>query len=257
MTHPSEFFHPAPGFVPAGVRIYAIGDIHGRADLLARLLGKIADAAASAGSVLRQFIVFLGDYIDRGPLSREVVELILNSLPLGFERVTLKGNHEWLLSRFLEDSTIGTGWVNNGGLATLASYGLGGYQAAGAGAMDLETSERARRELVKIIPPRHRDFFAGLGTACRLGGYVFAHAGVRPLVPLDHQDERDLIWIREPFLSSRADFGAVVVHGHSVRLEPDLHHNRIGIDTGAYYTGRLTALMLEGRKLRFLQTGEA
>lgn len=239
----------APAEVPAGTRVYAVGDIHGRADLLARLLDSIGRDAAGAG--LRKVLVFLGDYVDRGPDSAGVVDLILGGAPEGFETVTLMGNHEWMLLRFLGDIGAGPSWLLNGGWATLESYGV---TPSGWDEPSPDELTRVQRDLAAALPARHLAFLRGLAYGHREGGYVFVHAGMRPGVDIDRQVDADLIWIREPFLSHDGDIGAVAVHGHTIAPEPQVRRHRIGIDTGAYMTGRLTCAVLEGRSLRFLVT---
>ena len=233
--------------VPDGVRLYAVGDIHGRADLLDGLHGRIArDAERAPGR--RKVVVYLGDYVDRGPDSSAVVEgLIARPLP-EFESVRLKGNHEDFLLSFIDDASIGDAWLMNGAQATLASYGveIGGYGR--------DALEEARLALIRALPADHLEFFRGLALTYEAGDYLFVHAGIRPGVGLRHQKDHDLMWIRDAFLESDADFGRVVVHGHSIRAEPDIRPNRIGIDTGAYHTGRLTCLVLEAEERLFLHT---
>ena len=233
--------------VPDGVRLYAVGDIHGRADLLDVLHGRIAgDAERAPGR--RKVVVYLGDYVDRGPDSFAVVEgLIERPLP-EFESVRLKGNHEDFLLAFIDDAAVGDAWMMNGGGATLASYGVetGGYGG--------DALEEARLGLIRALPGDHLDFFHGLALTHEAGDYLFVHAGVRPGVGLRQQKDFDLMWIRDDFLDSDADFGRLVVHGHSIRPRPDIRPNRIGIDTGAYLTGRLTCLVLDGEERRFLHT---
>ncbi len=243
---------PAPGHAPPDTRLYAIGDIHGRLDLLEALLARIAADAATAKAARRQ-LIFVGDYIDRGPDSRAVVERVASGPPgtpewRGFEWVALRGNHEAMLLSFLDDIEIGPVWLSepNGGMATLASY-CGGGRPAG----DMLTLQRRFRA---ALPDAHRAFLARLPLSHRAGGYFFAHAGVRPGVPLDGQDAEDLMWIRGAFLDSRTDFGAVVVHGHTIVREPEVRPNRIGIDTGAFFSNRLTALVAEGEWRGFLAT---
>ncbi len=239
--------------LPEGWLVYAIGDIHGRADLLAELHGKIAaDAAARPAS--RRLVVYLGDYVDRGPDSRDVVAMLLDGPLDGLEAVHLVGNHEDYLLRFLDDESLGDSWMANGGAAAIASYGIDPL----ARAPDEDHMIALQRAFRRHLPARHRAFLAGLAESFRAGSYFFAHAGVRPGVPLDAQERTDLIWIRDAFLDSDADHGAVVVHGHSIRRRPERRANRIGIDTGAYASGCLTALVLEaadgGVAERFLQT---
>lgn len=231
-------------------RVYAIGDIHGRADLLAELHGRIrADAAAHPAA--RRAIVYLGDYVDRGPDSRGVVETILEAPLEGFDAVRLRGNHEDLMLEFLDDVAGAVNWFFNGGLATLSSYDVEPRTGAGASRPAHELQQKFRRAL----PARHLAFFRDLAVHHREGDYLFVHAGIRPGVALDDQDPHDLIWIRDAFLASREDHGFVVVHGHSIRPEPEDTGNRIGIDTGAYATGVLTCLVLQGGERRYLRTG--
>ncbi len=234
--------------VPPGSRLYAIGDVHGCAGLLKRLHGLIEqDAAAHPGS--RKLAIYLGDYIDRGPDSRGVIELLLTEPLPGFEFVFLKGNHEDSLLRFLEDSKIGPAWLAYGGDATLHNYAIRAPDPA-----DPDALLAAQRNLAANAPTEHLEFLR----RCRLyhveGDYAFVHAGFRPNVTIEQQSEEDMLWIREEFTLSRADFGKVVVHGHSITGRPDTRHNRIGIDTGAYATGMLTCVVLEGAERSFLTT---
>lgn len=235
--------------VPPGVRVYAVGDIHGRADLLRRLIGLVA-ADADAAPRLQPYLIFLGDYVDRGPDSREVIDLLIGGLPRHFGAVFLKGNHEDALLRFLEAPATGAHWLSYGGDATLRSYGVP-LPAEGTAEQQLTA---LRDRLARRLPPRHRAFLEHLRLCVSIGDYFFVHAGVRPGIPLDSQDAEDLMWIRDPFLAARTDHGKVVVHGHTIVEEPEERPNRIGIDTGAYATGRLTCLVLEGETRRFLST---
>ncbi len=240
------------GRTPPGTRIYAVGDIHGRKDLLDRLLGLIAaDSRLSAAG--RKLVVFLGDYIDRGPDSRAVIETVAAGPPagpdwLGFRWVALAGNHEAMMLRFLEDLDVAAAWFSgsNGGLSTLQSYIGELPQPSG-----LKTLQAA---LLHALPPSHRAFLSGLPLSHEEGGYFFVHAGVRPGIPLQHQQRQDLQWIRGEFLGSNADFGKMVVHGHTITPQPEIRANRIGIDTGAFFTGRLTAMVAEGDWRGFLAT---
>ncbi len=238
--------------VPANTRVYAIGDIHGRADLLRNLHRLIAEDAAQAPED-EKIVVYLGDYIDRGLDSRGVIDLLLDAPPEGVAPVHLKGNHEATLLRFLEDPSVGEAWLTFGGAETLYSYGV----ARATFASDRHAIADAHRRLVETFPERHRTFLEGLKTTHRIGDYLFVHAGIRPGVPLDEQDEDDLLWIRDPFLYSNADHGCIVVHGHSIRREVEFRPNRIGIDTGAFATGVLTALVLTDSRRTLLQTGRA
>ncbi len=239
---------PAPR-VPEGSRIYVIGDIHGRADLLDRLHGLII-ADARAHPAARKLAVYLGDYLDRGYESREVVEGLLVRPLEGFDAVHLRGNHEKVMLDFLEDSGIALNWLMIGGDATLYSYGV--VTAPRAGYLDdMDAVQRAFRD---ALPPSHLDFYRGLENYHVEGDYLFVHAGIRPGVALAEQKARDLIWIRDEFLNSTADHGKMVVHGHSIVEEPEVRANRIAIDTGAFATGRLTCLVLDGDARTFLGT---
>jgi serine/threonine protein phosphatase 1 len=233
--------------VPPGHRIYAVGDVHGRDDLLAQLLAQIEDDHARHGKA-RLVIVFLGDLIDRGAWSRDVVERLRNYRPEGARLVFLCGNHEEVLLRILDgDAGLIPDWLKFGGGECLQSYGVDPAKLKKA------RPAEALRAVRSAIPPSHVTFLRGFDDTFRAGDYLFVHAGIRPGVPLDEQGRADLRWIREPFLGDRAEHGFVVVHGHSVREVVEVHHNRIGIDTGAYRFGVLTALALEGEERRFLQ----
>lgn len=233
--------------VPEGQRVYAIGDIHGRADLLDELHEAIHIDALGAGE-LEKSIVYLGDYVDRGFAVRGVIDRLLSpSLP-GFTAVHLKGNHEDLMLSFLEDSRFGESWFLNGAGATVRSYEV---ELAGVTRHDFEA---ARRALNEQLPARHRAFLDGLGLTHRIGDYLFVHAGIRPGVALDEQRGEDLMWIRSEFLEAEADHGVRVVHGHSISQHVVVRDNRIGVDTGAFASGCLSCLILEGTGIRVLST---
>ena len=233
--------------VPEATRVYAVGDIHGHLDLLRELRQRIRDDAA-ADPRERDVVVYLGDYIDRGPDSRGVIELMLAEPLAGFEEVHLKGNHEDYMVEFLDDPSIGEDWYLNGGDATLASYDIG----RSAMTRGPDGFAAARDQLRRKLPVEHLAFLRELALYHVEGDYLFVHAGIRPGRRIEDQTPRDLLWIRGEFLSSNADHGCCVVHGHSISREPDMRSNRIGIDTGAYYTGRLTGLVLDGAERRFL-----
>lgn len=240
---------PAPPAAPEGRRLYAIGDIHGRADLLAGLHETILADSRAAGSA-HCVAVYVGDYVDRGLHVREVIDLLLDSALPGFESIHIRGNHEEMLLAFLDDAAAGPLWLANGGDSTLASYGVGGWRPP----LDEEALDTLQARLREALPPRHEAFLRGLRTYHVEGGYLFVHAGLRPGVPLEDQTEHDLLWIREEFLDSRADHGKIVVHGHSINYQPEEHPNRIGIDTGAFATGHLTCLVLDGTERWILAT---
>lgn len=236
-----------PRAVPPDHRVYAIGDIHGRRDLLEELLDKIRkDCEATQQTVVT---VFLGDYVDRGPDSKGVIDRLLN-LPAPFEGKFLRGNHDQALLDFLVDPGTYENWCDFGADETLVSYAVPPPRD-----YSLATLRRARDWLAEALPAEHLDFFRASPLSWEIGDYFFAHAGVRPGTALNEQKEDDLLWIREEFLTSLQDFGKVVVHGHTPTESPVKKANRIGIDTGAYLTGRLTAVVLDGQNQRFLQTG--
>lgn len=235
--------------VPAGTRAYAIGDIHGRADLLEDMV-KLIRADAERHPSARRVAVFLGDFVDRGLESRQVIDLLLADPLPGFETVCLLGNHEHTMLEFLDDTMIGPAWLTYGGRETLYSYGVQLDRNLG----EAERLAKAQADLRARLPASHRDFLRGLAASHAEGDYLFVHAGIRPARPIEQQEISDLIWIREEFLRSKVDHGKIVVHGHSISDQPEERANRIGIDTGAYATGRLTCLVLAGTTRHFMQT---
>lgn len=239
---------PLPA-LPAGERIYAIGDIHGRSDLLDRLLTLIeADLVGYEG---QSRLVLLGDYIDRGPDSKGVLERMMGPLPGTLPPVFLLGNHEESFLGFFSDLTVGKGWLTYGGLATLASYGI---PFRGGSIAPPERLQQLQSDLVAQFPEAHRNFLAGMPTWFSSGDYYFVHAGVNPALPLDQQNDRDRLWIRHAFMDWKTPLQKMIVHGHSISDDVEIHPHRIGVDTGAYASGRLTALVLEGTQRRTLQT---
>jgi len=235
-------------FLPAGQRVYCIGDIHGRLDLLQQLHRAVAaDANAYDGE---KTLVYLGDYIDRGEQSKEVVDLLLAQPLEGLRPVYLLGNHEQTLLDFLEHPSHVASWLTYGGRATLRSYGVSVEEDSSR-----HNLYRLRDELEYQLPQSHLDFYRGLQLTHVAGSYCFVHAGIRPGLRLQEQRDEDLLWIREDFTRSTAMHEHIVVHGHSIALEVEFRPNRIGIDTGAFHTGNLTCLVLEGAQQRLLQTG--
>jgi serine/threonine protein phosphatase 1 len=231
--------------IPDGIRIYAIGDLHGRLDLLEEVLARI-DADLATCPIARSIHVFLGDYIDRGPCSRQVLDRMI-ARSRTHETIGLRGNHEAMIFQFFETPDVLDQWRRFGGLETLISYGL-------VPSLRNDPVERARLsvELERVLPREHRAFLLDLQSSFRCGDFLFVHAGIRPDVPLSRQREEDLLWIRDDFLVHEGDYEAVVVHGHSPVVLPDVRPNRINIDTGAYATGRLTCLALEREELLFI-----
>jgi serine/threonine protein phosphatase 1 len=240
-----------PASVPVGQAVYAVGDIHGRVDLLEALLRRIAAEAEHHRDDTQRNLIFLGDYIDRGASSRGVVERLLQDPLPGFTTIRLLGNHEEAMLDFLDERSDGLDWLSYGGLETLMSYGvpLRGFP---------DTAERAAelRDALKVaVPQAHLDFYRGCTLHHTVGDYVFVHAGVRPGLPLQNQNPADLLWIRDEFLRARSALpGKVVVHGHTIcDLPQDLGH-RVNIDTGAFVSGRLTCLVLRGTLRQFIST---
>ncbi|MCP5081983.1 MAG: serine/threonine protein phosphatase [Alphaproteobacteria bacterium] len=240
--------HPTPRMAE-GVRVYAIGDVHGRLDLLLELSQMIKEDLQE-NPVDHSVELFLGDYIDRGPESREVLDYLLTSAPVCNERICLKGNHEQTLLEFLEDPDRLKHWARYGGMAMMRSYGI-----AEGTPMTSAACKGIHRQFVAKFPDEHFEFCRDLPTSVSLGDYFFAHAGVRPGVPLEDQSDRDLMWIRDDFLTSTKYHGKFIVHGHTPARQPEVHTNRINIDTCAYGSGILTSLVLEDEGQGLLATG--
>jgi serine/threonine protein phosphatase 1 len=233
--------------LPPGLRVYAVGDIHGRLDLLDELLSRI-EADISARPTHRPIHVFLGDYIDRGTSSRETIDRLID-LRGTRECVFLKGNHELIALKCLSDRNLFDQWMRLGGVETLISYGVApGQPPSGKPIVELQAAFH------HALPQPHFRFFRDLQSSFSCGDFFFAHAGVRPNVELSHQKESDLLWIRDEFLTSSEDLGKIVVHGHTPTLEVEVGANRINIDTGAFATGRLTCLVIEGGSLSLIDT---
>jgi serine/threonine protein phosphatase 1 len=231
--------------LPDGVRIYAIGDVHGCADLLDSLLKRV-EVHKVANPTRECIEIFLGDYIDRGPASQDVLDRLVAHERTG-QSVFLKGNHETYVNDFIKNPFVLKDWQHLGGLETLMSYGM--KPAINAKA---EQQSQLAADFSRALPEAHRQFLRHLKSSFTYGDFFFVHAGVRPGIALQKQREEDLLWIREDFLFCEDDFGKVVVHGHTPVLQPDIRANRINIDTGAYATGRLTCLILEEDKLDFI-----
>lgn len=248
----SRFFKRKPEAPPStgGRLVYAIGDVHGHLDALEPLIGRIAEDALASRPQARPLLIFLGDYVDRGPASAQVVDRILAlGQEAAFEVHALKGNHEEALLQFLEEPSFGPTWADYGGNTTLASYGI----HPPAQRTDVEAWTAASRALAATLPARHLAFYRSLELMIEVGDYAFVHAGVRPGVPLEQQTERDLLWIRQEFLAAPGRFEKIIVHGHTPMEEPQVTKARIGIDTGVYATGVLTAARLDERGATFLQ----
>ena len=224
--------------LPDGIRVYAVGDIHGRADLLNQMFAVI-DADLASSPVSRSIEVYLGDYVDRGPYSGDTLDLLIERSHIR-EAVCLKGNHEAYLLEVLRDPTKLEEWQQFGGLQTLMSYGI-------QPSLYPDAAEQIEliRMLIKAMPERHLRFLRSLQPSFACGDFFFVHAGVRPGIPLKEQQESDMLWIRDDFLDSKEKFGKFIVHGHTPVRAPDIRPNRINIDTGAYATGNLTLLRIQ------------
>ncbi len=232
-----------------GKLVYAIGDVHGQADLLVPLMSEILREIKQVHG-REAIIIFLGDYIDRGPMSRNVVDIVLKLNDVPFVRlICLCGNHEDMLLKFLKDSGEAAPWLASGGIETLLSYGVEARDARNAP----ELFESLREKLLSAMPEGHLEFYKDLKMMAQVGNFAFVHAGVRPGVPLELQAEADLLWIRRPFLESKAPADKIIIHGHTPVMEPELFAHRIGIDTGAYATGVLTALKLNEGYIDIIQ----
>jgi len=253
------FSKPRPGKTPSEPDVwhgdsridrltYAVGDVHGCNDLLVSLIETIR--LDSRGYNLRPRLVMLGDYIDRGPASREVLDTIVTLQQVNWcETVVLLGNHEQVLKQFMLDSAKGPDWVMWGGAETLASYGI---QAPTR--QNTEGWLEVRRELVRRFPPEHMRLLNEARLLFKAGDYLFVHGGVRPGVPWDQQTQESLLWIRDEFLEAERACELVVVHGHTAREAVQQTPWRIGVDTGAYATGKLTCVRLfeKERKILFV-----
>jgi serine/threonine protein phosphatase 1 len=236
---------------PPGSRAYAIGDIHGRLDLLEDLLSQIERDNERRGPA-RTFLVFLGDLVDRGPDSRGVIDRLVSRPPTFARPVFIKGNHEEFFLRVLdgEEDTV-VDWLTYGGYQCCESYGVSQGWTLNS------TAREIQQRLADSVPSSHREFLENMADSFQFGDYIFVHAGLRPGVPIEAQSSKDLRWIREGFLDDSSDHGVMVVHGHTIVDSPEQHSNRIALDTGAYRSGVLTALGLEGQDRWFLTARDA
>jgi serine/threonine protein phosphatase 1 len=238
---------PTGRLLPPGRRIYAIGDIHGQADLLATLMEGIDQLEATLPPAFVQE-VYLGDYVDRGPASAAIIERLAAAAPPPRRRVCLCGNHEWLMRSFLRDPRTFESWRSVGGFDTLTSYGVARRLIP-----DDKSLHELWREFNSALPPDHRQFLHHLWPFFRIGDYFFVHAGLRPRVPLEQQTERDMMWIRSEFLAASEEIGITVVHGHTPAANVEITPHRIGVDTGAYATRTLSCVMLQHGTATVLQ----
>lgn len=240
---------PAPTpFLPENTRIYCIGDIHGRLDLITQLMKRIQyHAQHFAGKII---IVYLGDYIDRGPQSKGVIDFILHNTQPNMHYVYLRGNHEQTLLDFLHNEAVGKSWLSYGGHTTLASYGVAITKIPTKPTDFLALQSQLRAKL----PATHYQFLLQTQLFYSVGSYFFVHAGINPHYSLAKQRPEDLLWIRDEFIHTKKPFEKIIVHGHTITDAAELLPHRIGIDTGAYLTGVLTSLALQGNQQRIIQT---
>jgi serine/threonine protein phosphatase 1 len=229
--------------LPRDTRVYAVGDIHGRADLLDETTARI-DEDLARRPIKYAVEIYLGDYIDRGPDSRGVIDLLTVRLVRN-RAVCLRGNHEALMETFLQDPAVLQSWLPLGALQTFASYGISPRSGR-------ETAADFHRSFMATFPRTHELFLQCLRNSFHCGDFLFVHAGIRPGVPIELQDSSDMLWIRDEFLNSQQAHGTFVVHGHTPVPHPDIRHNRINIDTGAWRSGILTCIAIEGSTILIL-----
>lgn len=251
---PGQNRHITDVGLPLGKTAYVVGDIHGEIRLLAQVLERMVPMIyRDLETGLEPSLIFLGDYIDRGPDSRSVIDALLNlpaTLPAGCEVRYLRGNHEQAALDFLDDPLTGPAWLEYGGIEMLASYGI----AASVGTTAPPQLRALRDSLAAALPREHLAYLRSLEDMVILGGYIFVHAGIRPGTPLERQKTEDLLWIREPFLSSSRNHGHIIVHGHTIVDNVTILANRIALDTGAYATGTLSCIRLHELAVEVLDT---
>ena len=241
--------------------IYAIGDIHGCYQLLKKTINNIENDIKK-NKIKHPTLVFLGDYIDRGPDSKKVLDFLIK-IKYKHKSIFLKGNHEDVLLRFIKNHKKCSLLVINGGMPTLESYGINTKEIDPTKNKSILDSEKKYKKIheqfLNNMPKSHLDFLKNeLCLYYENDDYFFAHAGVRPGISLNKQSEQDLLWIREPFLSCQNKHDKLIIHGHTITNKADIQNNRIGIDTGAYHTNELTVIVLpydfKNKKYYFLET---
>ncbi|MDQ6435196.1 metallophosphoesterase [Mesorhizobium sp. LHD-90] len=244
----AEGIHFLDACGPEGIRLYAIGDVHGRLDLLEKMHARIANEI-SRDKVADWRIIHLGDYVDRGPNSRGVIDFLIAACARDRRMITLAGNHDMGFLEFLVAPAKESLFMQCGGIETAASYDV----RFGRLFRDLE---RFHADLALAMPPEHARFIHSCRFSVSFGDFFFCHAGIRPGVALDLQDPDHLIWIRNEFLDYPGLHPKVIVHGHTITDEPEVLANRVNVDTGAFRSGVLTALVVDGAQKRLI-TAEA
>lgn len=233
--------------------IYAIGDVHGCLEELQAAEAAIAEDMRLIGR--NGLVVLLGDYVDRGPLSSQVLDHLIQPSEYGFKRICLCGNHDDLFLRFLDEPEKYPEWFQLGGEQTLMSYGINLHYLT---SRQPGKPIRIREILADAVPATHRSFLQDLPLSLKIGNIFFVHAGIRPGIPLEEQLEEDLLWIREPFITTGPKLPSLlVIHGHTPQPDPDIGEQRLGIDTGAFSTGKLSVLRIESGTMRFLPSRSA
>lgn len=236
-------------------RVYAIGDVHGCAELLDELLQQItadAQVVLDDSPNTELYLIYLGDLVDRGPDSRACIERVMQGPPMAqMTQVVLRGNHEAIMQDILAGQYESFDlWIDNGGRETCQSYGLKMLDVA------YEEADHVGYKLNRAVPRSHKAFLSSMENIYRLGDFIFVHAGINPDVPLHAQLAEDLLWIRKPFLNASGDFGAYVVHGHTPVYGADIFENRTNADTGAVYGGALSAAVIDGNEIHLLQVSD-
>ncbi len=233
---------------PEGMRLYAIGDVHGRLDLLEKMHARIREEI-ERDKPADWRVIHLGDYVDRGPQSRQVIELLMAVCARDSRFIALAGNHDHGLVEFLAEPSMDGLFMQNGGIETAASYGV-------AFGLFHQTLRRFHADLLAAVPAEHIRFILSCKFSVAFGDFYFCHAGIRPGVALDRQVPDDLIWIRNEFLRFPGLHPKVIVHGHTITREAEMLANRVNLDTGAFRSGVLTALAVDGAEKRLIAVGE-
>ena len=235
-------------------QVFAVGDIHGCRDLLQNMHKKILESSQNVEG--KKLLIYLGDYIDRGPDIKETIQTLIDFQPENFKQVFLLGNHEQMLLEFISGSKNSPYiWLGNGGLETFKSYGIDLSKYIDDTKMELYHDKKIRKQLLESIPPSHKDFFNQLQLSYEWDNYFFVHAGINPDLPLDKQEKETMLWTREKsFFNPKMTCSKIIVHGHTPVEKIEKYPFRINLDTGSFYSGKLSCLKIENGKLSFLNT---